>query len=98
VSMRRLAFAATVLALAGCVMVPRTVHHYDPECQLTVRSMQLEAIQIGAIQGCANEGCLVLLAAAGATAAASAVVSGSITIVGNVVYWLEKQGRCQKPG
>ena len=97
-SMRRLALAATVLALAGCVMVPRTVHPYAPECQLTVRSMQLEAIQIAAIQGCSNEGCLVLLAAAGATAAASAVVSGSITIVGNVVYWLEKQRRCHKPG
>jgi hypothetical protein len=36
----------------------------------------------------------VLLAAAGATAEASAVISGSIVIVGNVVYWFEKQGRC----
>jgi hypothetical protein len=35
-----------------------------------------------------------LLVAAGATAAASAVISGSIVVAGNVVYWFEKQGRC----
>ena len=34
------------------------------------------------------------MVSAGATAAASAIVSGSIVIVGNVVYWFEKQGRC----
>lgn len=33
------------------------------------------------------------MVSAGATAAASAIVSGSIVIVGNVVYWFEKQGR-----
>jgi hypothetical protein len=32
--------------------------------------------------------------AVGAVAAASVVVSGSIVVVGNVVYWLEKQGKC----
>jgi len=35
-----------------------------------------------------------VLVAIGAVAAASAVVSGSIVLVGNIVYWAEKQGKC----
>jgi hypothetical protein len=91
------ALAAAAL-LAGCVLVPRTVHTYDPGCRVTVRTMELQAVQIAWFNGCSNEGCGVLLAAAGATAAASAVISGSIMVVGNVVYWLERQGTCLRPG
>ena len=91
------ALAAAVL-LAGCVLVPRTVHNYDPHCRVTVRTMELQAVQIAGFHGCSNEGCGVLLAAAGATAAASAVISGSIMVIGNVVYWLERQGTCPRPG
>jgi hypothetical protein len=86
--------ALIALLLAGCVMVPQTVHTYDAKCRTMARSLELQAVQVAAIQGCSNEGCAMLLAAAGATAAASAVISGSIVIVGNIVYWLEKQGRC----
>jgi hypothetical protein len=91
------AWPAFILLLCGCVMVPQTVHRYDPQCRTMARSMELQAVQLAWIQGCSNEGCAVLLAAAGATAAASAVISGSIVIVGNVVYWLENEGRCHRP-
>ena len=80
--------------LNSCIVVPRTVEEYDPECQVVARHMELEAVQIGYISGCANEGCAVLIVAAAATVAASAIVSGSIAVIGNTVYWLEKQGRC----
>jgi hypothetical protein len=33
----------------------------------------------------------------GAVTVASAVVSGSIVIAGNVVYWFEKRGQCVTP-
>lgn len=95
--MKRLLAAGACLLLAACVLVPHTVHGWDPECRVEVRHMELQPVQIASIQHCANDGCLVLLAAAGATAAASAVISGSISIVGNVVYWLERQGSCQRP-
>jgi hypothetical protein len=39
----------------------------------------------------AAAGCLVV--ALGVTAG-SAVVSGSIVVAGNTVYWLEKRGKC----
>ncbi len=92
----RLAVAASLLPLAGCVMVPRTTETYDPDCRITTRQMELQPVQIGSLMGCHNQGCAALLVAAGATAAASTVISGSIVIVGNVVYWFEKQGRCNK--
>ena len=64
----------------------------NPECGTVQKRMQLEPVQYGSIAGCSNEGCAVLLAAAGLVTAASVVVSGSIVIVGETVYWLERQG------
>lgn len=88
--------AATALLLAGCIVVPRTTEVYDPECRIRTRQMELEPVQLASIQHCANQDCVMLLAAAGVTAAASTVISGSIVIVGNVVYWFEKQGLCNR--
>ena len=48
--------------------------------------------------GCHNQGCAATLVALGAVTVASAVVSGSIVIAGNVVYLFEKRGRCLGAG
>ena len=87
-----------LLVLQACVLVPRTTEVYDANCKVMSKQMDLEPVQIAAIRGCSNSGCTAVLVAAGATAAASAIISGSIVIVGNVVYWFEKQGRCQPDG
>lgn len=81
--------------LSSCVVVPRTIEVYDPECRVVARHMDLQAVQIGYISHCANEGCAALIVAAAATATATAIISGSIVVIGNTVYWFEKQGRCQ---
>lgn len=97
--LRTLAASMALLALpvlTACVYVPRTTTVYDRDCQVEARQMELEPVQVGVIGGCHNDGCAVLLVAAGATAVASAVVSGSIVVVGNIVYWFEKQGRCTR--
>lgn len=86
------------LILQACLVVPVTRQEYDPECRVSTHHMTLQPVQLGYVQGCANEGCAAALVAFGAVAAASAVVSGSIVVVGNVVYWTEKQGRCQRDG
>lgn len=82
------------VALAGCVIVPSTATTYDADCAITSRRMQLEPVQLGYIAGCHGRECGALLVAAGAAALASAVISGSIAVVGNVVYWLEERGQC----
>lgn len=93
--LKALSALVAALALQACVVVPRTDSVFDHDCQMQRRQMTLEVQQIGAFGGCVNDGCVALLVGAGVVAAASAVVSGSIAVVGNVVYWIEQQGRCR---
>jgi hypothetical protein len=88
--------AAVMLAAlaAGCVYLPRTTTVYDEGCRIEAKQMRLELTQIGSFGSCQGRECAQLLVAAGAVAATTAVVSGSIVVTGNVVYWFEKQGRC----
>lgn len=80
--------------LGACVFLPESSSRYDPVCGITERHMNLNAYQIAAFGGCRNAGCGELLVLAGAVSAASLVVSGSVVVVGEVVYWLEARGRC----
>ncbi len=82
------------LALSACIVVPQTREVYDPDCRMLTRQVTLEAAVLGSFQSCAGDACAAMLAAMGAVTAASAVISGSIALVGNVVYWFERQGRC----
>jgi hypothetical protein len=96
--LRARAAASVLLALQACVVVPQTNLVYDPECRVVTRRMTLQAAVIGSFRSCNGDGCAVMLAATGAVAAASLVISGSIALVGNVVYWLQRQGECQPAG
>lgn len=87
------AFAAALL-LQGCIFVPRTTAVYDAACHIEAKQMTLEQAQLGSLGSCQGKGCAELLVAMGAVAAASAVISGTIVIAGNIVYWFEKAGRC----
>ncbi len=94
--MKPLIVLALVILLPACVVVPRTQVAFD-ECRMQRRAMVLDVHQVGYFSGCANEACLALLVGVGAVAAASAVVSGSIAVIGNVVYWWEERGaRCAR--
>jgi hypothetical protein len=90
----RLLLALALPMLQSCIVVPRTVEVFDPECRVVARHMDLQSVQIGYISSCSNDGCAALIVAAAATVTATAIISGSIVVVGNVVYWFEKQGRC----
>jgi hypothetical protein len=81
-------------ALGGCIVVARSADVYDPQCRTTVKQVVLETEVVGAIGGCRNDGCAVMLATMGIISAASAVVAGSVAIVGNIAYWVERGGQC----
>ena len=85
--------------LQACVYVPRTREVYDAGCQVVYKQMVLEAVQMRGAEECtrgpASAECLVTALGSGFTVVASAVVSGSIVIAGNTLYWLEKQGSCR---
>ncbi len=92
---RRAAWAG-LLCLQGCIVVPVSTEVYDRDCRIGARHMELQAVQVSAMASCRGHECGAMLVFIGATAAASAVVSGSIVVVGNVAYWFEKQGRCKR--
>jgi hypothetical protein len=95
VSLRYLIPLLAVL-LQGCFFVPVTTEVYDPGCRIMSKQMELQPVQVAALGNCRGEQCAAILTFMGATAAASAVVSGSIVVTGNVVYWFEKQGHCDR--
>jgi len=93
----RHSLAAVAIACAlttGCVIVPVTVADYDVQCQVVTRHMELQAVQIGAIHNCSNDACVGLVIVAAGVAAASAIVSGSIVVVGNIAFWAERRSNC----
>ncbi len=88
----RLMALTAVLVLSACIVVPQTQTVYDPDCQVMTRQVTLETAVIGGFTRCVGDGCAAMLATLGFVTAASAVVSGSIAVVGNAVYWVERQG------
>jgi hypothetical protein len=92
---RRTAAVLAAAVLTGCVVLPVTTTGYDPHCRAATHQVVLQPVQIGAIQGCANQGCQALVLAAAVSVAATTIVSGSIAIVGNVAYWAEERASCR---
>jgi hypothetical protein len=87
----------TGLTGAGCVIVPVQMEDYDPGCRLVTHHIELQPVVLGQLNSCSGQGCeAVVLASLGVTAV-SAVVSGSIAIVGNVAYWAEHRAGCAVP-
>jgi len=81
-------------ALVGCAY-PKTVRAYDEECQIVAREMVLDVTDPNASRICGSNGCVGQLVLEAAVLAASTVVSGSIVVAGNVVYWLERKRNCR---
>ena len=88
--------AVTSVVLGGCVFYPLTTMEYDPECNAIQKHMSLTSTQVEAFIGCHDRGCVELLALAGVVSATSFVISGSIAVVRDVVYWLEARQQCRK--
>lgn len=85
------------LLLSACVVVPKRVSVYDPKCRVERKQLTLvawpeedETCDLESNKGLAS--CLALNAAIGLS---SAIVSGSVVVVGNSFSWLERQGKCK---
>ncbi len=96
--LKKLCASILLVSLGGCIVVPRTISTYNSGCELVSRRVELQPVQVQVVEHCGGNECALLLAGFGVVAAASAVVSGSIAVAGNVVFWMEEQGRCvRKP-
>ncbi len=86
--------ALAALSVSGCVMVPVTVEGFDPDCRVVTHHMELQPVQLQAIGRCGDGYCAALVLG---VSAASAIVSGSIVVVGNIAYWAEHRANCIAP-
>ncbi len=94
---RAAAIAVLVSALAGCVVVPQTRHSYDPECGVATKHITLEVAVLPGFHSCQGDGCVTLMVTAGVVTVASTVISGSVAVIGNVLYWAERKAGCPRP-
>ena len=85
-----------VALLQACMVLPRTTQVYDRDCQVFANHMVLEEVQVAAIGGCANQGCVALVVGASVVTVASVIIPGTIVVTGNVAYWFERRAQCQK--
>lgn len=81
----------SMLFLSGCVFYPKTNVDYDSDCAAKTRRLVLEAEPI---EHCPTSDASDCIASLLFVSAGSAIVSGSIIVVGNTVYWLEKKAQC----
>lgn len=95
--MSKIALCLLALVLSGCVYTPQLVTRYDERCdiefkQMTLTTQQLQVINPGPT--CADKDCLALIAGQILMVPASAIISGSIVLVGNTLFWMQKEGQC----
>lgn len=104
--MIRLILPAVAILATGCVALPVTTTYRQDGCDLEFHKMTLTVQQqqeklIAVNNQCSGAGgCFAALGLSAVIAAAalpvSAIVSGSIVVVGNSVYWLQERGQCQQ--
>jgi len=87
-----------IATLISCTFYPKVVHDADNDrCKLSSNKLTLEvSVPRGGFHcnGASGDGAAICLAVAGIYSITTAVVSGSIVLIGNTAHWIEKQGKC----
>ncbi len=96
--------------MVGC-FAPAIVTENNPTCQLVTRKLELvlyeensqalaEATLVSmseASKMCQTPECVLIVPLSFfAISVTSAIISGSIVVVGNTIHWIEKEGKCKK--
>ncbi|AWB67129.1 hypothetical protein C2869_12100 [Saccharobesus litoralis] len=83
--------------LSACVIYPEKVHYYDEDCGVTSKKYELkkDIEKIEQLGECVGQACAIKLLAVAGITSAELVVSGTVVMAGNTVYWLEKQANCK---
>ena len=99
--LKNLLFVVLLVAVSGCVYKPHKIAFYDEDCDVVSRKYVLTKEELHLLMQndeCQDAECITLLLgrSLGIVFAGpiSAVISGSFVVVGNTLYWLEKQMKC----
>jgi len=89
--------ALLTMGLLGCIVKPNFEESYDHQCKITKKKITLsveEVSEFGARNCRGNHECKAIIVSqfvtAGIVLPISAIVSGSIALVGNTIYWLQE--------
>lgn len=96
----RLAIIMLTSTLCACIVAPKKVASYDEKCRVSTQKIELTMEQMHLFNDidCLNKSCedqfIGALIISTFVTTTSAVLSGSVALVGNTLYWAEKQGKC----
>lgn len=96
----RLALILLSSTLSACVVTPKKAASYNEKCMVSTQKIVLTTEQMQRLDDidCFTKSCKAevtgALVVATLTATTSAIVSGSVALIGNTLYWLESQGEC----
>lgn len=92
---KKLYITAFYFTLSACAFVPERTMTFDEKCQTVKKHIKLKAHEIPLFtdsdEDFEHEAISTIL-----MTPISAIVSGSIAVVGNTLYWLQEIGDCQK--
>ena len=82
--------------ISGCAVVPKYAEQPEPEsCDLYTKKLELDVLEgTNSWSQCSGDGCGAARVLAAGVFVGTAVVSGSIYLVGNTLHWLEKESFC----
>jgi hypothetical protein len=64
--------------------VPQVLRVYDLACGVATKQITLEVAVLPGFHSCRGDGCVALMVTASVVTAASAAISGSVAVIGNV--------------
>lgn len=80
-------------SLSACVFYPQRAEVDESDCRMMMRKLELN-VTVPPSFDCSGGDARACLAVITAVSAGTAVISGSIVVLNNTLYWTEKQGRC----
>lgn len=91
----------TLSTLCSCVVKPIVTQEYDEKCKVVKKKVELTIEQVQTFNQlycsdshqCKSQFLGQVMSAA-IIFPISAVISGSIAVIGNSIYWLNEQGEC----
>ena len=83
-----------IMLLSSCIVLPRQEMVFNQDCGYLVKKMTLTSEYIDIVDSCHSEDCIALLIIGGVIGTTSLLISGSITIIANVIYWMERKAEC----
>ena len=86
------------VGLTGCIVKPNFESSYNRQCDITQKRITLSVEQVAEFgaRGCNGEheckaAIVTQFVTAGISLPVSAIISGSIALVGNSLYWLQEE-------